>query len=148
MLGITHMLGAVAITALVAGGVGLKGGMNYVEGQQAKAAVDRSEADRESERLANKSNARINDDHTTQTRLAVAAAGARLERLRKLSDAERAANPSLGECGADAPATAVIRGADRDDLVALAEEADDVARALEAFQRREREVMGCTAANE
>jgi hypothetical protein len=97
--------------------------------------LQQSEANREAERLANRSMSRISDaltqDRLRSDRAAADAAG----RLRQLAATVTGPAPGCPSRDADTrPAVGVLRDEDRDDLVALALEADGVADRLRACQ--------------
>lgn len=98
--------------------------------------LHQSEANREVERLAARNMTRISDaltqDRLRSERAATDAAG-------RLRDLAATAPPATAACArgdaASGPAVWVLRGQDREDLVALAREADAVADRLRACQR-------------
>lgn len=124
------------LALLVAYAAGWGTAIRWRAGRDAVEAVAQSETHRETERLAARKTARIADELTSNRLAADRAADAAGQRLRLLAQSARANRPAACTDGnADTgPAAGVLRDADRDDLVALAREADAVADRLRACQ--------------
>ena len=119
---------------LVAFSAGWAAAIRWRAAQDARTALAQSEATRETERLANLHMTRVSDaltaDRLRSDRAAADAAG----RLRQL--AARTPQPAgcPGRADDTRPAAGQLRDADRDDLVALARDADAVSDRLRACQ--------------
>lgn len=143
---------ALAILVLLAGcfGAGWHFCNKYHQAAQAQEALERSETSRESERLAARAKAKVTDDLNAAQRARARDADDASRLLRELSDRYRSQRADLAACrDAGAPAVAVLRDEDRDDLVAAAREADQVVERLRAWQawqawQRSATVKACT----
>lgn len=101
-----------------------------------------SENARETERLANRANTRINDELHTLTQQRNAAARQSAKRMRRLAEARAAADAAAASCQRyEGPAVDVIPPAVRDAVGELIDEADDVADRLRACQAYVRDVV-------
>ena len=106
-----------------------------VEREQLAEQLSASEGRRESERLAARNMTRISDALTTDRLRSDRAAADAAGRLRQLAEAASGPAPGCPGRNDDArPAAGLLRDEDRDDLVALAKEADAVADRLRACQ--------------
>lgn len=126
-----------ALALAAAAGSGWRAGVRHTLARIEVGRVEQAEQRRNQERRDAAMQRKIDDDLTEALVAGADLAHAADQRLRELSRAYRAAQPAAAQCGDDAPAAAVLRGADRSDLVALAREADDAVRALTACQQRE-----------
>lgn len=124
------------LAMLMAYAAGWATAIRWRAGRDAREAVAQSETRRETERLAARNTARISDELTNNRLAADRAADAAGQRLRLLAQSARANRPAACASGSadTGPAAGVLRDADRDDLVALAREADAVADRLRACQ--------------
>ena len=128
---------AALVAALVAFGAGWGAAIKYRRGVDAESALAQSEANRESERLAQRAQTRITDALTAQRLDAVRAAGNLRDRLREQSEAG-ASSPAIAACRDDETATAARVVPERigADLVRVMERAEEVSAQLAACQRR------------
>lgn len=102
------------------------------------ALLERQEADRETERLANRNQTRITDALIDDRLRTERAAADTAERLRQLADGIAGPPPGCpGRNDDPRPAAGVLRDETRSDLVALARDADAVADRLRSCQARE-----------
>lgn len=133
------------IAAALASGGYVSGRLHAWHNQTLQAAAERaeaSEAARETERHANRSNTRINDARQKADQAALVANAAAARRLRQLAAARSEAAAACSRL--DEPAAGVLPDRTREDLESLAQRANAEVRSLRGLQQYIREVVAPT----